>query len=172
MICWLFLFTGVAVGGGYSQIIPLEEVCLSSSSSLKAYLIKWNMNIFQHIDPRSAFSLQARMSLSLLPVEWWWTLLKHMLTMRPSFLRRSGLCLICVCLYSCVCTACIWYDHACILQALFDLLVPLREGQRSVSPAQLSRLKVSHRKHSLQSNINFKTTAEVWWHGHCVLYDL
>uniref|UniRef100_A0A9J8BAH9 C-1-tetrahydrofolate synthase, cytoplasmic n=1 Tax=Cyprinus carpio carpio TaxID=630221 RepID=A0A9J8BAH9_CYPCA len=36
-----------------------------------------------------------------------------------------------------------------ILQALFDLLVPLKKGQRSVSPAQLNRLKVSHRKHSL-----------------------
>uniref|UniRef100_A0A9J8D9G0 C-1-tetrahydrofolate synthase, cytoplasmic n=1 Tax=Cyprinus carpio carpio TaxID=630221 RepID=A0A9J8D9G0_CYPCA len=52
---------GIAVGGGYSQIIPLEEVCL-----------------------------------------------------RP-------------CIY--------------ILQALFDLLVPLKKGQRSVSPAQLNRLK-------------------------------
>lgn len=52
-------------------------------------------------------------------------------------------------------------SYACILQALFDLLVPLKEGQRSVSPAQLSRLKVNHRKHSLESNVNFKTTAEV-----------
>lgn len=52
-------------------------------------------------------------------------------------------------------------SYACILQALFDLLVPLKEGQRSVSPAQLSRLKVSHRKHRLESNIHFKTTAEV-----------
>uniref|UniRef100_A0A671PUH5 C-1-tetrahydrofolate synthase, cytoplasmic n=1 Tax=Sinocyclocheilus anshuiensis TaxID=1608454 RepID=A0A671PUH5_9TELE len=32
-------------------------------------------------------------------------------------------------------------SHVYILQALFDLLVPLRKGQRSVSPAQLNRLK-------------------------------
>uniref|UniRef100_A0A671NBZ1 C-1-tetrahydrofolate synthase, cytoplasmic n=1 Tax=Sinocyclocheilus anshuiensis TaxID=1608454 RepID=A0A671NBZ1_9TELE len=76
---------GIAVGGGYSQIIPLEEVCLRPfcKRDFKIYLIKWNVNIFQHIDPRSAFSLQV----------------------------------------------------------LFDLLVPLRRGQRSFSPAQLSRMK-------------------------------
>uniref|UniRef100_A0A671NGA6 Tetrahydrofolate dehydrogenase/cyclohydrolase catalytic domain-containing protein n=1 Tax=Sinocyclocheilus anshuiensis TaxID=1608454 RepID=A0A671NGA6_9TELE len=71
---------GIAVGGGYSQIIPLEEVCLRPfcKRDFKIYLIKWNVNIFQHIDPRSV---------------------------------------------------------------LFDLLVPLRRGQRSFSPAQLSRMK-------------------------------
>uniref|UniRef100_A0A673NEP4 C-1-tetrahydrofolate synthase, cytoplasmic n=1 Tax=Sinocyclocheilus rhinocerous TaxID=307959 RepID=A0A673NEP4_9TELE len=76
---------GIAVGGGYSQIIPLEEVCLRPfcKRDFKIYLIKWNVNIFQHIDPRSAFSLQV----------------------------------------------------------LFDLLVPLRRGQRSFSPAQLNRMK-------------------------------
>lgn len=59
--------------------------------------------------------------------------------------EKVRLCLICVFVQF----AFGMISHVYILQALFDLLVPLREGQRSVSQAQLNRLTVSHRKHSL-----------------------
>uniref|UniRef100_A0A9J8AFX1 C-1-tetrahydrofolate synthase, cytoplasmic n=1 Tax=Cyprinus carpio carpio TaxID=630221 RepID=A0A9J8AFX1_CYPCA len=81
---------GIAVGGGYSQIIPLEEVCLRPCKGQ----IVFDMCVFVQF----AFDM---------------------------------------------------ISQVYILQALFDLLVPLKKGQRSVSPAQLNRLKVSHRKHSL-----------------------
>uniref|UniRef100_A0A8C2K662 C-1-tetrahydrofolate synthase, cytoplasmic n=1 Tax=Cyprinus carpio TaxID=7962 RepID=A0A8C2K662_CYPCA len=73
---------GIAVGGGYSQIIPLEEVCLRPCKGQ----IVFDMCVFVQF----AFDM---------------------------------------------------ISQVYILQALFDLLVPLKKGQRSVSPAQLNRLK-------------------------------
>uniref|UniRef100_A0A672SDS6 C-1-tetrahydrofolate synthase, cytoplasmic n=1 Tax=Sinocyclocheilus grahami TaxID=75366 RepID=A0A672SDS6_SINGR len=75
---------GIAVGGGYSQIIPLEEVCLRTSCSQIV------LCVYTHVFVQFAFGM---------------------------------------------------ISHVYILQALFDLLVPLRKGQRFVSPAQLNRLK-------------------------------
>uniref|UniRef100_A0A672SE24 C-1-tetrahydrofolate synthase, cytoplasmic n=1 Tax=Sinocyclocheilus grahami TaxID=75366 RepID=A0A672SE24_SINGR len=76
---------GIAVGGGYSQIIPLEEVCLRTSCKGQIVLC-----VYTHVFVQFAFGM---------------------------------------------------ISHVYILQALFDLLVPLRKGQRFVSPAQLNRLK-------------------------------
>ncbi|XP_048062510.1 C-1-tetrahydrofolate synthase, cytoplasmic isoform X1 [Megalobrama amblycephala] len=77
---------GVAVGGGYSQIIPLEEVSLQPSGQ------------------NELISAASRVVMDTIKAH------AH-------------------------------YETKLSEKALFDLLVPLREGQRSVSPAQLSRLK-------------------------------
>ncbi|XDV42206.1 hypothetical protein PO909_010913 [Leuciscus waleckii] len=77
---------GVAVGGGYSQIIPLEEVSLQPSGQ------------------NELISATSRVVMDTIKAH------AH-------------------------------YETKLSEKALFDLLVPLKEGQRSVSPAQLSRLK-------------------------------
>ncbi|XP_077077291.1 C-1-tetrahydrofolate synthase, cytoplasmic isoform X3 [Siphateles boraxobius] len=77
---------GVAVGGGYSQIIPLEEVSLQPSGQ------------------NELISAASRVVMDTIKAH------AH-------------------------------YETKLSEKALFDLLVPLKEGQRSVSPAQLSRLK-------------------------------
>lgn len=92
--CWRWILSDYPIGGGMFE--KLRPLC---SKDFKAYFFKWNMNIFQNIDPRSALSLQAKMSSSLQPVDWWWTLLKHMPTMRTSSLRRSD---------------CVWYVYVCL----------------------------------------------------------
>ncbi|KAK7133040.1 hypothetical protein R3I94_015055 [Phoxinus phoxinus] len=76
---------GVAVGGGYSQIIPLEEVSLQPSGQ------------------NELISAASRVVMDTIKAH------AH-------------------------------YETKLSEKALFDLLVPLKEGQRSVSPAQLSRL--------------------------------
>ncbi|XP_056112227.1 C-1-tetrahydrofolate synthase, cytoplasmic [Rhinichthys klamathensis goyatoka] len=77
---------GVAVGGGYSQIIPLEEASLQPSGQ------------------NELISAASRVVMDTIKAH------AH-------------------------------YETKLSDKALFDLLVPLKEGQRSVSPAQLSRLK-------------------------------
>uniref|UniRef100_A0A8C1SPJ1 C-1-tetrahydrofolate synthase, cytoplasmic n=1 Tax=Cyprinus carpio TaxID=7962 RepID=A0A8C1SPJ1_CYPCA len=77
---------GIAVGGGYSQIIPLEEVSL------------------QPLGQRELISAASRVVMD--------TIKAHA-----------------------------YYESKLSEKALFDLLVPLKKGQRSVSPAQLNRLK-------------------------------
>lgn len=76
---------GVAIGGGYSQIIPLEEVSLQPSGQ------------------NELISAASRVVMDTIKAH------AH-------------------------------YETKLSEKALFDLLVPLKEGQRSVSPAQLSRL--------------------------------
>ncbi|KAI2651995.1 C-1-tetrahydrofolate synthase, cytoplasmic [Labeo rohita] len=77
---------GIVVGGGYSQIIPLEEVSLKSSGQ------------------NELISAASRLVMDAIKAH------AH-------------------------------YENKLSEKALFDLLVPLRKGQRSVSPAQLNRLK-------------------------------
>ncbi|XP_016372166.1 C-1-tetrahydrofolate synthase, cytoplasmic-like [Sinocyclocheilus rhinocerous] len=77
---------GIAVGGGYSQIIPLEEVSL------------------QPFGQHELVSAASRVVMDTIKAH------AH-------------------------------YEAKLSEKALFDLLVPLRKGQRSVSPAQLNRLK-------------------------------
>ncbi|KAG1964545.1 C-1-tetrahydrofolate synthase, cytoplasmic [Pimephales promelas] len=77
---------GVAVGGGYSQIIPLEEASLQPSGQ------------------NALISAASRVVMDTIKAH------AH-------------------------------YETKLSEKALFDLLVPLKEGQRSVSPAQLCRLK-------------------------------
>ncbi|XP_052391755.1 C-1-tetrahydrofolate synthase, cytoplasmic [Carassius gibelio] len=76
---------GIAVGGGYSQIIPLEEVSLQS------------------LGQNALISAASRVVMDTIKAH------AH-------------------------------YESKLSEKALFDLLVPLREGQRSVSQAQLNRL--------------------------------
>ncbi|KAL1253704.1 hypothetical protein QQF64_015933 [Cirrhinus molitorella] len=81
-----FAARGIAVGGGYSQVIPLEEVSLQFSGQ------------------NELISAASRVVMDTLKAH------AH-------------------------------YENKLSEKALFDLLVPLRKGQRSISQAQLNRLK-------------------------------
>ncbi|XP_043075752.1 C-1-tetrahydrofolate synthase, cytoplasmic isoform X3 [Puntigrus tetrazona] len=78
-------FTGIALGGGYSQIIPLEEVSFQSSGQ------------------NERISAASKVVMDTIKAH------AH-------------------------------YETKLSEKALFDLLVPLRRGQRSFSPAQLNRI--------------------------------